>query len=173
MRTLRVALFGTGDRGLINVRLHRNALSCRYSRRAETTANGIAPANSGSNFLGELLSIRSALCVRGFSRVGQEPAFHEHRRNGRLSQDVVTTPTDSPICRRRAAGNIMMNRRGERQAVATVKVCFDAARAASSCRIKMDTHKDSISIRVGDCHSPSQRDKYVAAPGHHDPITTG
>src|SRR5205809_3723717 len=66
-----------------------------------------------------------------------------------------------------------MNGRGERQTIATVKVCFDAARATSSCRIKMDTHEDGVSIRVGDCHSSSQWNKYVTAPGHDHPIATG
>src|SRR5207247_237759 len=136
VRTLRAAAFRFRYLCLINVRLQWNTLSRRYSGRAETTANGIAPADSGCNLFGKFLAVGCALRVRSFSRVGQKPAFHEHCGNGRLSQDIVTTATHSSIARRRAAGDIIMNRRGERQAVAAVKISFYAAGAASPCGVK-------------------------------------
>ncbi len=64
--------------GLINIRLQRNALIRRYSRRAEAAANGIASADSGCDLFGKLLTVRGALGVRGFGGISQETALHEH-----------------------------------------------------------------------------------------------
>ena len=135
---------GFTDSGLIDVRLQRDAFGRRHSRR--TPGDGITSVYSGCNFFREFLTIRGILGVRGFGGVGQKTALHEHRRNSCLTQDVVTTPAYSAIVRWRASGDIIMNGRGERQAVAIVKIGFDAARTAASCRIKMNTDEDRVPI---------------------------
>ena len=66
-----------------------------------------------------------------------------------------------------------MDRRGEWQALATIKICFDTTRAHPFCRVEMDAYKKRIRVGVGDCYAPAQRNEYIAIPGHHDPIATG
>src|SRR5256886_7780009 len=66
-----------------------------------------------------------------------------------------------------------MDRRGERQAVTTIKICFYPTSAHPFCRVKMDAYKKRIRVGVGDCSPPPQRNEYIATPGHHDPIPAG
>ncbi len=34
----------------------------------------------------------------------------------------------------------------------------------------MDAYKKRVRIGVGDCYPPTQRNEYIAIPGHYDPI---
>src|SRR6476469_9925367 len=92
-RTLRPALFGLGDPGLVHVRLQRNSFVCRDPGRTKGTADGIATSDSGCNLFGKLLTIRSILSVPSFGRVSEKTALDEHGRYACLSQDVVATAT--------------------------------------------------------------------------------
>ena len=75
MRTLRAALFGPADPGLIDVRLQRDAFGCRDSGRTKGAADGIAIPDSGCNRFGKLLTIRNILSVCGFGRVSEKTAL--------------------------------------------------------------------------------------------------
>ena len=97
MRTLRAALFGFGDPGLINVRLQRDGFGCRDSGRTKRAGDRIAAADSGCNRFGKLLTIRSILSVRGFGRVREKTALDEYGRHIRPSQDEVTTATHAAV----------------------------------------------------------------------------
>src|SRR5436309_13732651 len=66
-----------------------------------------------------------------------------------------------------------MDRRGEWQALATIKICFDTTRAHPFCRVEMNAYKKRIRVGVGDCYPPTQRNEYIAISGHHDPIAVG
>src|SRR6476660_10545129 len=96
-RTLRPALFGFGDPGLVHVRLQRNSFGCRDSGRTKGAGDGIATSDSGCNLFGKLLTIRSILSVPSFGRVSEKTALDEHGRNTRPSQDVVTTATHASV----------------------------------------------------------------------------
>ena len=89
--------FRFGHFGLIDVRLQRDAFARSDSRRRQRAADGITTADAGGNFFCELLTIRSGLGVRGFSWIGQETAFYEHRRYRGFSQDVVTPASHAAI----------------------------------------------------------------------------
>src|SRR4030095_7835457 len=74
---------------------------------------------------------------------------------------------------RRAACDKIMDRRGERQTVATIKICFYPTRAHPFCRVEMNTYKKCVGVGVGECYPSTQRNEYIAIPGHHDPIAAG
>ena len=97
MRTLRAALFGPRDPGLIDVRLQRDAFGRRDSGRTKGAADGIAIPDSGCNRFGKLLTIRSILSIPSFGRVSQKTALDEYGRHIRPSQDEVTTATHAAV----------------------------------------------------------------------------
>jgi len=96
-RTLRPALFGTADPGLVDVRLHRDAFSCCNSSRTPGAGYGTAAAHSSSNLLGKLLTIGSILNVRSFRWASEKTALDENGRYVRPSQDEVTTPAHAAV----------------------------------------------------------------------------
>ena len=97
MRTLRAALFGFGDPGLVDVRLQWDAFSCRDSGRTAGAGDGIATPDSGCNRFGKFLTIRSVLSVRSFGRVSEKTALDEHGRHVCPSQDEVTAATHAAV----------------------------------------------------------------------------
>src|SRR5207302_4991846 len=109
VRTLGLAMFRFGHLGLIDVRLQGDAFARRNSRGRQGTSNRITPANSCCNFFCEFLAVGSSLGIRSFSWVCEETAFHQHCRNVRLSQYVVTTAPHSAIGRRRAPSDKIMD----------------------------------------------------------------
>ena len=66
-----------------------------------------------------------------------------------------------------------MNGRSKRQAVAAVKICFDAIGPNAFGRIEMNAHEDGVGIRVGNCNARLQGDKDIAVSGHNDVIPAG
>src|SRR5262249_48317630 len=96
-RTLRPALFGFGDSGLVDIRLQRDAFSCRDSGRTTGAGDETAAANSSCNLFGKLLTIRSILSVPSFGWVSEKTALNENGRHIRSSQDEVTTSTHAPV----------------------------------------------------------------------------
>ena len=59
--------------------------------------DGIATPDSGCNFFGKLLTIRSILSIPSFGRVSQKTALDEYGRHIRPSQDEVTTATHAAV----------------------------------------------------------------------------
>src|SRR6476469_6448868 len=92
-RTLRAALFGLGDPGLVHIRLKRNTFVCRDSGRATGTRDRTAAPNSGCNLFGKLLTIRGILSIPRLGRVSEKTALNQHGRYACLSQDAVATAT--------------------------------------------------------------------------------
>src|SRR5437588_12345771 len=72
-----------------------------------------------------------------------------------------------------AAYDKIMDARGERQAVATLEICFYPTRAHPTRRVEMDTYEKRVRVGVGDRYPPAQRNEYIAIPRHHDPIAAG
>src|SRR6476620_7370998 len=110
-RTLRPALFGLSDSGLVHVRLQRNSFGCRDSGRTKGAADGTAAPDSGCNLFSKLLTIRSILSVPSFGRVSEKTTLDEHGRYACLSQDVVATATHAAVKCTATPDNVMMNRR--------------------------------------------------------------
>ena len=59
--------------------------------------NGIATADSGSDFLCESFAVRSTLSIGSFGRISEEAALHKHCRDVSFSQYIVTTSSHSTI----------------------------------------------------------------------------
>jgi len=94
--------------------------------------------------------------VRSFSRVGEETAFDEELPEWMFSQHVVSTrrtPRLAEGCDR----DIIVNRTDASGRLRGCKNKFLCRWRSFACRVKMDTDENRISIRVGHCHSPSQR----------------
>ena|SRR6516162_7214165 len=96
-RTLRPALFGTADPGLVDERLQRDAFSCCNPGRTTSAGDGTAAADSGCDFFGKLLTIRGILNVRSFGWASEKTALDENGRYVRPSQDEVTTPAHAAV----------------------------------------------------------------------------
>src|SRR5207237_8073096 len=94
----------------------------------------------------------------------------KHGRTSHPRHDERTATQNAAILLGRTAPDVITNGRGERQTRAAIEICFNAARAASWCRIEMDTHENRVSIRIRDRHSPAQGNKYVRAPRHYNVI---
>ena len=160
--------------GLIDERLERDRrIVGREAVRRRRARYKRTFTNAAPNFFREFLSIRCALCVIRFGRVSQEAAFHQHRRNGRFSQDVKAAASDAAIRAGCATGHVIMNRGSERQTLRTVKVSFDAARAPATRGIEVDTNEDRVPIGIGDRDARPQGHEDIAVSGHHDSIPIG
>src|SRR5206468_12290540 len=72
-----------------------------------------------------------------------------------------------------AAGDIIVDGGGERQAFATIKICFNSIRAHSFGRVEMNTDENGVAIRVRNCYARRQRHKNIAVPSHDDAISSG
>src|SRR5215469_1369056 len=96
-RTLRPALFGTADPGLVDERLQRDAFSCCNPGRTTGTGDGTAAAHSSGDLLGKLLTIGSILNVRSFGWASEKTALDKNGRYVRPSQDEVTTPAHAAV----------------------------------------------------------------------------
>lgn len=92
-----MALLGCSDSGLVDIRLQRDAFSCRDSGRTTRAGDGTAAAHSGGNLFGKLLTIRSILNVRSFAWASEKTALDENGRYVRPSQDEVTTPAHAAV----------------------------------------------------------------------------
>src|SRR6266404_8230805 len=144
--------------GLVNVRLVRDAFARCHPGRAQGGANGITPTDSRRNLFCKLLTVSSSLHVLSFGRISEKTAFHKYCWNPCFSQDIETAATHSAIGRRRSSRDIIMNGRGERQALAAKKICFDTTGAHTLGRVEINAHEDGVGIRVGDWNARRQGD---------------
>jgi len=163
---------------LIDERLKRDRL--RLQRRIGRTGDDSRGAgdvryrstvlDSMRNFQSEFLPICGILRVLGFIRIGQEPAFHQDGGNSRVSQNEKAAASDTAISRRRAARDIIMNRRCEGQTLRAVKVGFDAARATPRRGIEVDADENRVAVGVSDGDASTQRNEDVLVSRHHDAV---
>src|SRR6202011_399875 len=91
--------------------------------------------------------------------------------NPRVSQNKKSATSDSAIRRGRAAGHVIMNRRGQWQTLRAIKISFDSARTRARGRVEMNADKNRVSIRVGDGDAGTERNKDVAVSRHYNAIT--
>src|ERR1700730_5198635 len=173
-REIRIAVVRLVDKRLKRERLRLQ----RHGGRAGSDSRSTGDAryrstvlDSMCNFQGKFLAIRRILRVLRFGRVGKKPAFHQHGGNPRVSQNKKSATSDSAIRRGRAAGHVIMNRRGQWQTLRAIKISFDSARTRARGRVEMNADKNCVSIRVGDGDAGTERNKDVAVSRHCNAIT--
>src|SRR5260370_19477519 len=90
-RKVRIAIMG-----LIDERLERDRrIVGREPVLGGSSGDKRGLTNTACDFFLEFLLLGLTLGVLRFIRVSQEAAFHQHRRNGRFSQDVKAAASDA------------------------------------------------------------------------------
>ena len=156
---------------LINVRLERNGTSALATVDPVRAGHERARADAARDLFGQHLAIVPTLRVLRLSRVCQKSTFDQNSRHRCATQDVIAAPADTAIRRRSGVRNRVVDGRGERQTLRTVKVRLDPTGAAAASGIEMDADEDGVSIGVRHRHARCQRHEDIALARHDCAIT--
>src|ERR1043166_2542059 len=150
-RTLLAAVLGArkvrvADFGQIKVGLQRNSAGRGIAIAGGRIRDERAFSDPARDLVSELLAIRIVQGIARFRGVSEETALHEDGRNSGVPQHVITAAAHTTIRGRRTPGDVVMNGRCERQAVAVIEVGLNAICAPASGRVEMNADEDGVRI---------------------------